>query len=638
MREQFSWAEFSGEEPISLGRQPPGVPAVTRPQVELDPVEAYIIYRAMFSACEQMDITLRHTAYSTIINVGKDYSCGVFTADARLVAQACNCAVHLASMHYSVEACVREFGIEQLAQGDLLAVSDPYRGGTHLPDLTIIRPIFHRDELVMFAASRAHHVDVGGASPGSFPISEEIFSEGIRIPPVKYYTRDRVNREVMELVLANVRVPKEYWGDVEAQLAADRIGERHLEALFEKHGRDKVMAAVLDYMDHTERGLRAELAKFPDGTYAATDYMDGDGIVVDPYKVYVEVTIDGTDVYCDFTGTDAQARGPINAVFAVTASSVINAFLSLTNPNLMPNHGFYRPLHVKVPEGTMLNPRFPAPVVLGNTNTSQRIIQLIFKAMAPLAPERVIGCSYGGSNDVHCGGFDPKTGERYVFYLSVAGGIGARATKDGWHAAEAEIANDMDIPVEVFEYRYPWLVHEYGLREDSGGPGKFRGGCGISWRGSPRGHDPVVSITSDRVVHPPYGVFGGMPGTAGEYYVYRSSGATERLAPNTGKISHVSIGSDEVLHVLTQGGGGYGNPLERDPALVVKDVVDGVVSTQSARANYGVVVNLEATEVDELTTKALRMRMMKRYRVLFPQTSPVVSAYYELEADPAPVP
>ena len=634
MTQQFNWAEFSGEEPISLGRQPPGVPAVTRPQVELDPVEAYIIYRAMFSACEQMDITLRHTAYSTIINVGKDYSCGVFTADARLVAQACNCAVHLASMHYSVEACVREFGIEQLAQGDLLAVSDPYRGGTHLPDLTIIRPIFHRDELVMFAASRAHHVDVGGASPGSFPISEEIFSEGIRIPPVKYYTRDRVNREVMELVLANVRVPKEYWGDVEAQLAADRIGERHLEALFEKHGRDKVMAAVLDYMDHTERGLRAELAKFPDGTYAATDYMDGDGIVVDPYKVYVEVTVDGTDVYCDFTGTDAQARGPINAVFAVTASSVINAFLSLTNPNLMPNHGFYRPLHVKVPEGTILNPHFPAPVVLGNTNTSMRVIELIWQAMAPMAREKVIGGPYGGANDVHCGGFHPESGERYVFYWSVAGGFGGRATKDGWHVTTAEIANDMDTPAEVFEYRYPWLVHEWRLREDSGGPGKFRGGCGASWKGTPRDHRAVVSITSDRVVHPPYGAFGGMPGKVAEFYVHRGGGEAEQLAPTTGKVDHVSVDSDDVLHVLTQGGGGYGNPLERDPALVLKDVVDSLVSLESARDDYGVVVDPETDTVDNAATAALRDRMLGRFRARFPKVPPTVNEFYRIESEP----
>ena len=631
MREQFSWAEFSGEEPISLGRQPPGVPAVTRPQVELDPVEAYIIYRAMFSACEQMDITLRHTAYSTIMNVGKDYSCGVFTADARLVAQACNCAVHLASMHYSVEACVREFGIEQLAQGDLLAVSDPYRGGTHLPDLTIVRPIFHRDELVMFAASRAHHIDVGGSSPGSFPMSEEIFSEGIRIPPVKYYTRDRVNRGVMELVLANVRVPKEYWGDVEAQLAADRIGERHLEALFEKHGRDKVMAAVLDYMDHTERGLRAELAKFPDGTYAATDYMDGDGIVVDPYKVYVEVTIDGTDVYCDFTGTDAQARGPINAVFAVTASSVINAFLSLTNPNLMPNHGFYRPLHVKVPEGTMLNPRFPAPVVLGNTNTSQRIIELIWQAMAPVLPESTIGGPYGAANDLHCGGFHPETGERYVYYWSLPGGWGARATKDGWHVTITEIANNLDIPVEVFEYRYPWLIHEYGLRNNSGGPGKFRGGCGASWKASPRGHDAVFSLTTERVVHPPWGAFGGMPGATGKFYVYRGDGETEHLAPKTGKISHVPIGTADTVHMLTQGGGGYGNPLERDPARVLKDVTTEIITNESARADYGVVIDTETLTVDQDATVKLRGEKMERYKMLFPDLLPVVTEQYQLE-------
>ena len=630
MSGHFSWSEFSSENPISLGRQPPGVPAVTRPQVELDPVEAYIIYRAMFSACEQMDITLRHTAYSTIINVGKDYSCGVFTADARLVAQACNCAVHLASMHYSVEACVREFGIEQLAQGDLLAVSDPYRGGTHLPDLTIVRPVFYNDELVMFAANRAHHIDVGGASPGSFPISEEIFSEGIRIPPVKYYTRDRVNREVMELVLANVRAPKEYWGDVEAQAASDRIGERHLEALFEKHGRDKVMAAVLDYMDHTERGLRAELAKFPDGTYAATDYMDGDGIVDDPYKLHVQVTIDGTDVYCDFTGTDAQARGPINAVFAVTASSVINAFLSLTNPNLMPNHGFYRPLHVKVPEGTMLNPRFPAPVVLGNTNTSQRIIQLIWQAIAPLTPERIIGGTYGGANDVHCGGQNPETGERYVFYWSPAGGWGARATKDGWHITTPEIANCMDIPIEVFEYRYPWLVHEWRLREDSGGPGKYRGGCGASWKGSPRDHGAVIGITTDRVVHPPYGVFGGMPGDVGEFYLCQGLDEPKQLAPRTGKVAHVPIGPNQILHVLTQGGGGYGNPLEREPARVLKDVVDSIVSATSAQENYGVVIDPHTNKVDESATTELRRRKMEYYRSQFREASPIVSQAYQL--------
>ena len=621
----MSWDEFSVDEPISLGREPKDLPRLKRPDLELDQITGYRIYRNIFSICEQMDATVKACAYSPIVAIGKDYSCAVFTPDARLIAQAANNAVHLASMHFAVEASVREVGVENLKPGDVIAVNDPYRGGSHLPDLTVTRPVFYKDKLVMLAASRTHHGDTGGATPGSFPISDSNFAEGLRIPPVKWYDAGKLNEDLSKLILNNVRVPTEYWGDFEAQVAAAKVAERRILALINRYGVDAVIVSVMDYMDYTERGLRAELSQIPDGSYTAEDFIDGDGINTQKYRIQVKVTIDGDNAYCDFSGTDPQAEGPINAVFGVTASSVVNAFLHVTDPELMPNHGFYRPLHVKAPQGTIVNPRFPAPVVMGNIDTAMRIVEVIWQALVPIIPERIVGCPTGVGNNMHGGGFDPrsKKAEPYVWNFWPQGGYGGRATKDGWHATIGEVGNDLDFPAEVWEFRYPWLIEKYSLSNGSCGHGKYRGGCGTTWRLKAIGHNSVVGVTGDRARTPAWGVFGGWPGSTLKFLVHRKDGTTEEPAPETVKASGIKISDGDSVESIVHGAGGYGPPFERDPEAVRRDVQDEIFEFEIAAKVYGVVLDPESLEIDMDATKALRERIKSSYSARY-EKDPVI--------------
>ena len=406
------WFAQASEDFLSLGAIPPGIPRVDIKRNALDPVTFAVLGGALFSICQEMDITLRNTSLSPIINIGKDFSCAIFTSDAQLVAQACNCPGHVGSMHYAVLSCISSFGFENLNEGDVYMLNDPYQGGTHLPDITLITPVFYKNELVMFAGNRAHHSDVGGSCPGSFPLSESIFEEGIRIPPVKHYDRGSKVPSVMSMLLANVRTPEEVEGDIEAQLAANRAGARGLVRLMDKYGRDVVLCAILEYMDHSERAFRTSL-NIPEGSYTAEDWMDGDGNTEGPRKIRANVVVKGSDVFVDFTGTEAQARGPINSIFPTTASMVVAALLALTDPTIMPNHGFYRPIHVKAPSGTLVNPIFPAPAV-GFPDVCNRIVEVIMEALTPVIPDRVIASTSGTTTNCFFGGINPTSGQPYV--------------------------------------------------------------------------------------------------------------------------------------------------------------------------------------------------------------------------------
>ncbi len=609
----LSWKEFTQEEPVSLGRVSTHIPQIERPEINLDRITAYKIYRAIFSICEQMDVTVRKNGYSPIITEGKDYSCGIFSADARLVAQAANCPVHLASMHFAVESCIRDFGIENIKLGDTVGVNDPFRGGNHLPDLTLARPLYYKGEILMFAATRSHFVDVGGSTPGSFPVSDSIFSEGIRVPPVKYQVGDKDNTDVKNLLLANVRTPREYWGDCEAGFAAMRVAERRVVELADKYGRDSVITAMLDYMDHTEAGLRHELKKFPEGEYLGEDYIDGDGFTDRKFRIMVKVKIKDSNVYCDFSGTDPQAKGPINAVFGVTASSTINAFLHTTNPELMPNHGFYRPIHLKAPEGTIVNAQYPAPVVDGNIDTAIRILQSIWAALSQAVPDRIIASSGGCGNNMHGGGVNTLNGEYYVWNYFPVGGYGSRKNKDGWHATIAETGNDMDVPAEVFEYKYPWVIEEYNLMPGSFGHGKHRGGCGVRFRLRALHGNAIVGLHGDRGLSKPWGLFGGWPAGNNSLKVYKKNGEVLHFAPKTCKVSGIEVEEGDVVELVTPGGAGYGNPFERDPNLVEDDFRNGLITADQVKEIYGVVLNHSTNMIDEAATTELRRRMRSSF-------------------------
>ena len=559
------WARDAGQGYVCIGtvpavlRGPPG-----RDRERVDPVTFAVIGGALTAICEEMDITLRNTSLSPIINIGKDFSCALFTADAQLVAQACNCPGHVGSMHFAVMACIDRFPLAQMREGDVFLLNDPYQGGTHLPDITIITPIFCNGEIVMFAGNRAHHSDVGGSVPGSFPLSTEIYEEGVRIPPTRLFDRGTRIDAVTEILLANVRTPREVEGDLDAQVAANDAGARGVARLIERYGLETISGSVDEYLDHSERAL-CESLRIPDGTYAASDYVDGNGHEERAFKIAVALTVRDGSVFVDFGGTDPQTRGPINSVFPVTVSMVVAALLSLTDPTIMPNHGFYRRIHVRAPAGSLVNPNPPAPAV-GFPDVCNRIVDVIIKALAPILPERVIAATSGTSCNAFLGGTHPASGEPYVWYsINSQGGWGGRDGADGWHNVCFIEANGWDIPVETIEYRYPWRVHAYRLRSDSAGAGRWRGGEGNHIELSPLAHDAVLSLNGDRARTRPYGLFGGKPGATARCFIRRRDGTEVSIAPETMKAERVPIRDGDVLVIEATSGAGYGNPLERDP-------------------------------------------------------------------------
>jgi len=626
------WFAQASEDFLNLGAIPPDVPRVEVRRNALDPVTFAVLGGALFSICQEMDITLRNTSLSPIINIGKDFSCAIFTSDAQLVAQACNCPGHVGSMHYAVLSCISSFGFENLNEGDVYMLNDPYQGGTHLPDITLITPVFYKDELVMFAGNRAHHSDVGGSCPGSFPLSDSIFEEGIRIPPVKFYDRGSKVPSVISMLLANVRTPEEVEGDIEAQLAANRAGARGLVRLMDKYGRDVVLCAIFEYMDHSERAFRTSL-NIPDGSYTAEDWMDGDGKTEGARKIRANVVVKGSDVFVDFTGTEAQARGPINSIFPTTASMVVAALLALTDPTIMPNHGFYRPIHVKAPSGTLVNPTFPAPAV-GFPDVCNRIVEVIMEALTPVIPDRVIAATSGTTTNCFFGGTNPTSGQPYVWYnINSQGGWGGRSDADGWHNVCFIEANGWDIPVETIEYRYPWRVLAYKLRDDDSGAGKFRGGKGNYLALTPIGHDVQFSVNGDRAVTLPYGLFGGKPGASGKCTIYHKDGRIERVAPKMLKADRLIVRQGDVLVIEAPSGGGYGNPLERNIDSVRDDILDGIVSIESARHDYGVVFSDGGRVVDFIATAELRAQMFNAYETRSAELNSINRKPYTLDDD-----
>jgi N-methylhydantoinase B len=625
----LAWARDADEQYVCVGAVPAALRGGASPRAEVDPITFAVIGGALFAICEEMDLTLRNSSLSPIINLGKDFSCALFTSDAQLVAQACNCPGHVGSMHFALMACIDRFPRDEMRPGDVFVLNDPYRGGTHLPDITLITPVFLDDELVMFAGNRAHHSDVGGSVPGSFPLSSEIYEEGIRIPPARLVAGGTRIDQVSEILLANVRTPREVEGDLDAQIAANDAGARGVVRLLDRYGRDVVLAAIEEYLDHSERALRESL-RVPDGTYSASDRIDGNGDDDRPLEITASLTFRDGDVFVDFAGTHAQSRGPVNSVFPVTVSMVVSALLSLTDPTIMPNHGFYRPIHVTAPAGSLVNPRFPAPAV-GFPDVCNRIVDVIIAALAPVIPERVIAATSGTTCNTFLGGRHPITDEPYVWYsINSQGGWGGRAGADGWHNVCFIEANGWDIPVETIEYRYPWRVLAYRLREDSAGAGRWRGGEGNHLELTPIGHDAIFSLNGDRASTPPFGLFGGKPGATARCQIRRRDGTVEQIAPRTMKAERLAVREGDVLVIDATSGAGFGNPLERDPHEVLEDVLDGILSRERARTQYGVVVDAVTGALDEGATNGLRVELGRAYAETAPSLPPVDRRGYEL--------
>lgn len=521
--------------------------------MRIDPVELEIFKNIFVSICEEMGATLKRVAYSPNIKERRDYSCAVFDASGETVAQGDHMPVHLGSMPMSVLSAINEVEFEP---GDMVILNDPFHGGTHLPDITLIKPIFLKDEKKpsYFVANRAHHADVGGMSPGSMPLSTEIFQEGIIIPPVKLEAGGKLNRDLLRIILGNVRTPEEREGDLAAQIAADRIGERRLIEITDKYGRDKLMTAMEELKNYAERITRRAIEEVPDGSYSFVDFMDDDGVGRKPVKIAVRITISGDEAVIDFSGSSPQVPGSINAVYAITLSAVFYVFRTIVNCDVPSNAGGFRPLTVIAPEGSLVNARGKAAVAGGNVETSQRIVDVLLGALSQAIPDRLPAASSGTMNNISIGGVDPETGEPFAYYETIGGGMGARPGADGISGVHTHMTNSLNTPVEAMEHSFPLRIRSYRLRKGSGGGGSYGGGEGIVREYQFLG-EGQLSILSERRRFAPYGLCGGLPGRVG-----RNSLITRRGEISLPSKVNIKVAPGDILRIETPGGGGYGFP------------------------------------------------------------------------------
>jgi N-methylhydantoinase B len=544
-----------------------------------DPIELEIFKNIYHSIAEEMGAALRRTAFSPNIKERRDYSCAVFDSDSEVIAMGDHMPVHLGSMPMSVRAAIDQFDLEP---GDVAMLNDPFRGGTHLPDITLVAPVHVRPGNSLskarnmrpdfYVASRAHHADIGGAYPGSMGLCREIYQEGFRIPPVKIMRAGKLQSDVLALLLSNVRTPQEREGDLGAQIAACHTGAQRLDEICRRYGPERAKNVAQELLDYSEEMMRAFLDQVPSGTYQAEDFLDDDGISTKPVKIAVTLKFakrpQGRSsnpsrsgrrysprraVTVDFTGSDPQVQGSVNAVKAITYSACFYVFRCLLAEDVPPTAGLMRPIEVIAPEGTVINARPPAAVAGGNVETSQRIVDVLLRALAQAIPERIPAAASGTMNNLTIGGVDSRTDEPFAYYETIAGGMGARPSKPGVSGIHTHMTNSLNTPAEALEYAYPLRVRQYSLRPGSGGEGKYRGGDGII-REIEVLTDAEVTLLSDRRQHGPYGLAGGKNGAPGKAMVIREDASTKEMPSKF----NIRLRKGERIRIETPGGGGWG--------------------------------------------------------------------------------
>ncbi len=574
----------------------------------IDAVTLEVMRNGFIQVCEEVTITMLKTAHSVIFNEGKDLSTGVFDRDGRLIAQdQQGCPVHIAAMPQSVKAGIEQYGVENMNPGDVFLVNDSYSGGTHLPDVTIFAPVFWEEELVGFIGNRGHHTDVGGMAAGSMPgDATEMFQEGLILPVVRIYAGGERNRDVWSILLANVRLPGNTEGDIAAQMAGVQTGMRRFHSMLERYGATTVKAGIDEIIAYSERHMRSEIAKMPDGTYRFADFMDTDGITGRPVRIEVTARKSGSDIEFDFTGSDPQVGGAVNCVFSVTLASVWIAMLMVTDPAIHPSEGAFAPVKVTAPLGTVVNPRKPASTVSGLTETCNRIIDIVIGALSPGIPERAVAGELGSCNVYTLGGQRPRgtegDSEQWVAILNPKGGWGGMDAKDGWTCIQDPLSNCRCQPAEALENAFPVKVRQFALRTGPEGAGRHRGGFGIV-RDIEVTSGCVVSTCLDRSLIAPFGLFGGSDGAPNVMWLRRAGG--EDWEPLSSRQSNMTLKEGDVVRIETAIGGGFGDPIERVADAVAADVADGYISREDAGRVYGVVLD-DGLEVDAAATATKR--------------------------------
>jgi N-methylhydantoinase B len=525
-----------------------------------DPVQLEVFKSLYSSVAEEMGISLRRSAFSPNIKERRDYSCAVFNKDGLLIAQGDHMPVHLGSMPMSVTAALAR---RRLAPGDVVVLNDPYAGGTHLPDVTLVAPVFVNRERrnaraasdklapAFYVANRAHHSDIGGSTPGSMGLAEDIYQEGLRIPPTRLMIAGQVNADVMDLIFANVRTAKEREGDLTAQLGAIKTGHSRLVEIVERYGLDEAGRYATLLIDYADRMMSRVIQKLPDGVYRAEDFLDDDGWEDKPIRIAVSIHIRGDRATVDFSGSSQQVKGPVNAVEAIAVSAVYYVFRCLIRTDVPASWGIMRSIDVITEPGTVVSARPPAPVAAGNVETSQRIVDTVLLALSQCTT--VPAASQGTMNNLTIGGSDPRTGEPFAYYETVAGGMGGRLGIEGINAVHTHMTNSLNTPTEALEYAYPLRVRRYSIRRGSGGAGRYAGGDGVI-REIELLTDARVNILSDRRRYRPYGLQGGGPGMPGSNTLVTREGDVLLRGKDTFQGQ-----AGDIVRISTPGGGGYGS-------------------------------------------------------------------------------
>ena len=540
-----------------------------------DPIEFEIFKNFFVSIAEEMGVTLCRTGFSPNIKERLDYSCALYDADGHTIAQGDHLPVHLGAMPLSVRAAIDHVRMEP---GDTVILNDPFRGGTHLPDITLVTPVFlptrprttpkpgapglasetwvstgSQAKPAFFVANRAHHSDVGGMSPGSMPLAREVFQEGLILPPIKLVKRGKIDQEILALILANVRTPDEREGDLTAQIAANRVGQTRLLDIVRRYGHKRTAHYAALTQDYAERVLRRTIEQIPDGSYEYADALDNDGFSDTPIRIRCTIRIAGDSAEVDFTGTDLQTTGGVNANLAITLSATFYSFRCLVTEDVLYNDGIARPIRVIAPPGTVVNAQHPSAVAGGNVETSQRITDVVLGALAQALPNRIPAASQGTMNNVTLGGTDPRTGKPFAYYETAGGGMGGRNGLPGLSGVHTHMSNTRNTPVEALEQALPIRITTYALRKGSGGAGQYPGGEGLI-----REYEVLTetnaTILTDRRESQPYGAQGGAPGASGRNTLIRADGSQEPLPAK----ARLELHPGDRLRIETPGGGGFG--------------------------------------------------------------------------------
>jgi len=548
--------------------------------MKVDAVQLEIIKNSFIGITEEMGIALKKSSYSPNIKTREDHTCSIFNHRMEMVAQTAHQIGHLGAFPSILKNTMKEHRAEELVPGDTIVVNDPYRGGTHLPDIIMISPVFYKNRLWGFVANLAHHSDVGGIAPGSVPgSSTEIFQEGIRIPSVKLFKGGVLQEDLFKMILANVRTPEERKGDLQAQIATNNLAIRRIIELIERYGFEQLSFYAEETIRYAERRMRAEVEKLLDGEYTGVDYLDDDGFSDEPVKIAVTIRKKGSQIEFDLSESSPQRRGPTNCTFSMALSLIMYTLRCLTDPDIPQSEGCYRPVKLIIPEGRALNCRFPAAIA-GGWEISRRLIDAVSRAFLKAMPNQVPAGSNGAMNQITFGGKYPDRDARFAYYETNGGGFGARPDKDGMDGVHS-VSNTKNTPMEELELIYPVFMKKYALRENSEGPGRFRGGLGII-REIQFLTDVTFAIMSDRQKFKPWGIDGGGEARGSEFYLLSGS---EKKSLRTKTISTAKAGDTLVIH--TAGGGGFGDPKKRSREFVKRDLEEGKISLERAGEIYG---------------------------------------------------